>query len=49
MPMWLILAALGAIGATALLTAVLWRINLPLVDGQATERQAPDPGDGGGE
>lgn len=46
MPMWLILAALGTIAVTALLVAVLWRINLPMVGGQATERQSSDP-DGG--
>ena len=29
MPVWLIFAALGAIGVTALLVLVLYRINLP--------------------
>ncbi len=29
MPAWLILAALGAIAITALLTWVLWRLNAP--------------------
>jgi hypothetical protein len=29
MPLWIIAAALGSIAATALLTWVLWRMNLP--------------------
>jgi hypothetical protein len=39
METWLIFATLGAIGVTALLTAVLWRINLAA--------QSAPRGDGG--
>ena len=39
MPIWLIFAALVTIGVTALLVAVLYRINLPAVQPDAGRRQ----------
>lgn len=50
MPTWLIFAALGAIGVTALLVAVLYRINSPATEPQGRPRgdDAPFIAHGGG-
>ena len=32
MPVWIIIAVLGTIGATALLSSMLWRLNAPRAD-----------------
>lgn len=46
MPIWLIFASLGAIGVTALLMALLYRINAPLLE----RRDGTSPaGDGDGD
>jgi hypothetical protein len=39
MPIWLIFAVLVTLGVTALLVAVLYRINLPARDPEAVQRQ----------
>lgn len=39
MPIWLIFAVLVTLGVTALLVAVLYRINLPARDPEAVRRQ----------
>jgi hypothetical protein len=43
MPIWIIVAALGSIGITALLISVLWRVNAA-----AQERQKRGEGDDSG-
>ena len=40
MPVWIIIAVLGTIGLTALLSSVLWRLNAP----RAENRKRDDSG-----
>jgi hypothetical protein len=50
MPVWIIIAVLGTIGLTALLSSVLWRLNAPRPEPQKRsdggEAYAPVAGDG---
>jgi hypothetical protein len=45
MPIWLILAVLASLGATALLTAVLYRINRPDAELARTDQPADSAGE----
>jgi len=40
MPTWLIFAILATLGVTALLVAVLYRINLPAIEPDAARRES---------